>query len=132
VDWGQALRRQRDKSIAASPGCLFNPKQREAGRTDKFLQQAAGKIKGAAPRKWRDWAQILQPATVKRRHTRALRRYWRWKSRGKPGRPAVLRKMQALLRRFSSENPLWGADRIRDTLRLLGSEPPHAAAVAGR
>lgn len=26
---------------------------------------------------WKDWAQLMQPATVKRWHTRTFRRYWR-------------------------------------------------------
>ena len=32
--------------------------------------------------------------------------------------------MQALIRKLSRENPLWGAERIRDTLLLLGYAPP--------
>jgi len=32
--------------------------------------------------------------------------------------------MQQLIRQFSRENPLWGPDRIRDTLLLLGYEAP--------
>ena len=32
--------------------------------------------------------------------------------------------MQARIRRLSTENPLWGAERIRQQLRLLGYEPP--------
>ena len=32
--------------------------------------------------------------------------------------------MQALIRRLSTENPLWSAERIRDTLVLLGYNPP--------
>jgi transposase InsO family protein len=32
--------------------------------------------------------------------------------------------MQGLIRRMSRENPLWGAERIRHTLLLLGYDPP--------
>ena len=31
--------------------------------------------------------------------------------------------MQALIRKLSRENPLWSAERIRDTLVLLGYPP---------
>ncbi|MFH0793500.1 MAG: integrase core domain-containing protein [bacterium] len=64
----------------------------------------------------------MQPATVKRWHTLAYRLIWRWKSR--PGREPIAREMQNLIRRLSRENVLWGAARIRDTLSLLGYDPP--------
>ncbi len=66
----------------------------------------------------------MQPATVKRWHTSAFRRYWRWKSRKKPGRPAITEEMQDLILRLSRENALWSAERIGNTLRLLGDDPP--------
>ncbi len=71
---------------------------------------------------WEDLAQLMKPATVKRWHKQGYRLYWRWKSR-KRGRPALDREMQDLIRRLSRENPLWGAERIRDTLVLLGYPP---------
>jgi transposase InsO family protein len=76
---------------------------------------------------WKQWHQVahlMQPATVKRWHTTAFRFYWRWKSRCRAGRPPISQEMQNLIRRLSRENPLWGADRIRNTLRLLSYEPP--------
>lgn len=73
---------------------------------------------------WRDYAHLMQPETVKRWHTTAFKCYWRWKSRSQPGRPSITQEMRALIRKLSRENPLWGAGRIRDTLRLLGYEPP--------
>ncbi len=36
---------------------------------------------------WEDLAQLMQPATVKKWHTRGYRLFWRWKSR--PGRPTI-------------------------------------------
>ena len=66
----------------------------------------------------------MQPATVKRWHTTGFRLYWRRKSRGRPGRPPVPKEMRDLIRRLSRENPLWSAERIGDTLRLLGFDPP--------
>jgi len=73
---------------------------------------------------WRAAAQLMQPATVKAWHTRAFKFYWRWKSRTKPGRPSLSQEMQGLIRRLSSENPLWGAGQIRDNLLLLHCAPP--------
>ena len=66
----------------------------------------------------------MQPATVKRWHTTAFRWYWRRRSGRRLGRPPICKEMQALIRRFSRENILWGAERIRDTLLLLGYAPP--------
>jgi putative transposase len=71
---------------------------------------------------WRDHAHLMQPATVVKWHRTAFRIYWRWKSRR--GRPEIPQQMQALIRRLSTENPLWSAERIRDTLVLLGYNPP--------
>ncbi|MFC2174190.1 integrase core domain-containing protein [Acidobacteriota bacterium] len=65
----------------------------------------------------------MKPATVKAWHTKGFRVYWRWKS-GKGGRPSIEKEMQDLIRRLSRENPLWGAERIRDTLFMLGYYPP--------
>jgi len=64
----------------------------------------------------------MQPATVKEWHATAFRLYWRWKS--KPGRPAVSAEMQRLIRQLSKDNVLWGAEHIRETLMLLGYDPP--------
>jgi len=72
--------------------------------------------------RWEDLAQVLKPATVKKWHTAAFRIFWRWKS--KPGRPEIEAEMQALIRKLSAENPLWGAERIRQQLGLLGHDPP--------
>ena len=74
------------------------------------------------PDRWEDLAQVMKPATVKKWHTAAFRLYWRWKSR--PGRPEIEPEMQALIRKLSAGNPLWGAERIGQQLRLLGYEPP--------
>ena len=78
-------------------------------------------------RLWDPWHQVvhlMQPAAVKRWHSRAFRHYWRWKSKGRRGRPPIPKKMRDLIRQLSRENPLWSAERIRDTLRLLGCDPP--------
>jgi putative transposase len=45
---------------------------------------------------------------------------WSWKSRHRPGRPAVPPDVSALIRTMSDGNPLWGASRIHGELAKLG------------
>jgi transposase InsO family protein len=71
---------------------------------------------------WRSALILVSPDTVVRWHRQGFRLFWRWKSRGQPGRPALNREIQQLIRRLSRENPFWGSPRIRDELRLLGHE----------
>jgi transposase InsO family protein len=72
---------------------------------------------------WENFAHPMKPATVKRWHKQGWRLYWRWRSRRR-GRPALDQERRGLIRRLSRENPLWSAERIRDTLLLLGFAPP--------
>src|ERR1700740_2468372 len=65
---------------------------------------------------------IIRPETLVRGHRAGLRRYWRWKSRRRGGRPPVETELRALIRRMSIENPLWGAPRIHGELLKLGFE----------
>ena len=72
---------------------------------------------------WADWRSallIVQPHTVVRWHREGFRPFWRWKSRGKPGRPRIEAEIQRLIQRMSRENPLWGTPRIQSELALLG------------
>jgi hypothetical protein len=72
---------------------------------------------------WRSALAIVQPETVIKWHRMGFKLYWRWKSRpGKPGRPCIERKIRALIRRMSRENPMWGAPRILSELLLLGHD----------
>jgi hypothetical protein len=63
---------------------------------------------------------ILRPETVVRWHREGFRAYWRWKSRGKPGRPTITKNVRNLIREISRANPLWGAPRIHGELLKLG------------
>jgi hypothetical protein len=63
---------------------------------------------------------IIRPETLVRWHRAGFRRYWRWKSRRRGGRPPVETELRALIRRMSIENPLWGAPRIHGELLKLG------------
>ena len=65
---------------------------------------------------------IIQPETVVRWHRRGFRAFWRWKSRGRRGRPKIPREVRDLIRQISLGNPLWGAPRIHGELLKLGIE----------
>jgi hypothetical protein len=67
-------------------------------------------------------ARVVEPATILRWHRAGFRAYWRWKSRGRAGRPRIARELRDLIRRMNRENPLWGAPRIHGELLKLGFE----------
>jgi transposase InsO family protein len=64
--------------------------------------------------------QVVRPETILRWHRAGFRAYWRWKSRGRPGRPKIDRELRDLIRQMSRDNPLWGAPRIHGELLKLG------------
>jgi hypothetical protein len=51
---------------------------------------------------------IVQPETLVRWHRAGFRRYWRWKSRRRGGRPRTEIELRVLIRQMSAENLLWG------------------------
>ena len=55
---------------------------------------------------------IVKPETIVRWHRDGFRLYWRWKSRGKPGRPKIAPEIRSLIRRMSRKNANWGAARV--------------------
>src|ERR1700694_3069984 len=65
---------------------------------------------------------IIRPETLVRWHRAGFRRYWRWKSCRRGGRPQIETDLRALIRRMNVENPLWGAPRIHGELLKLGFE----------
>ena len=65
---------------------------------------------------------IIRPETLMRWHRAGFRRYWRWKSCPRGGRPQIHTELRALIRRMSIENSLWGAPRIHGELLKLGFE----------
>jgi len=67
-----------------------------------------------------DAAVIFKPETLLRWHRGGFRLFWRWKSRRRPGRPAVSSEIRGLVRQMSRENPLWSAPRIHGELLKLG------------
>jgi transposase InsO family protein len=65
---------------------------------------------------WRAALVIVKPTTLLRWHRQGFRLFWHWQS--KPGRPALPRDLQALIRRMALENPTWGQERIANELLL--------------
>jgi transposase InsO family protein len=63
---------------------------------------------------------IIRPETLVRWHRAGFRRYWRWKTNSRGGRPQIQVELRALIRQMSMENPLWGAPRIHGELLKLG------------
>src|SRR5262249_55194901 len=66
---------------------------------------------------------IVKPETVLRWHRRGWRAYWSWRSsrqRRTSGRPPIPQQLQALIRRMTAENRLWGQRRIQAELARLG------------
>src|SRR6476646_5240738 len=63
---------------------------------------------------------IVQPETLVRWHRAGFRRFWRWKSNARGGRPRIEIALRALIRQMSTENELWGAPRIHGELLKLG------------
>src|SRR6266545_2536135 len=69
-----------------------------------------------------DLSRVVRPDTILRWHRAGFRAYWRWKSRGQPGRPKIGRELCELIRQMSKQNQLWGAPRIHGELLKLGFE----------
>jgi transposase InsO family protein len=63
---------------------------------------------------------IIEPETLVRWHWAGFRRYWRWKSRSRGGRPQIDVELRTLIRQMGMENLLWGAPRIHGELLKLG------------
>ena len=64
---------------------------------------------------WRDWTSeliLVRPETVIRWRNRRFLEFWRRKSQGRPGRPAIPNEHIDFIRRISSDHPDYGEDRI--------------------
>jgi len=69
---------------------------------------------------WRTPLMIFQPETLISWQQAGFRRFWRWKSRRRRGRPGKDAELIQLIRRMWALNPTWGSPRIRDELAQLG------------
>jgi transposase InsO family protein len=63
---------------------------------------------------------IVRPETLVHWHRAGFRRFWRWKSNSRGGRPRIEIELRALIRQISTENQFWGALRIHGELLKLG------------
>src|SRR5215470_13994319 len=73
-------------------------------------------------RRWSQWASVLvivKPETVVGWHRAGFRRYWRFLSPHRPGRPKISPELCNLIRSMTAENPTWGAPRIHGELLKL-------------
>ena len=77
-------------------------------------------LRAGRVRAWRQALLIVQPETLLRWHRAGYRALWRRTSRPGPGRPPLPAPTVALIRRMATDNPLWGAERIRGELGKLG------------
>ena len=75
---------------------------------------------------WSKWLTVLhfvQPLTVIAWQRRRFREHWAHLSRRSlPGRPAVSKEIQDLIRRISRANPDWGSPRIVGSWASLASK----------
>ena len=69
---------------------------------------------------WRQALLIIQPDTLLRWHRDLFKRFWRYKSRHRGGHASLAPEIVALIQCMTTENRLWGAERIRGELRKLG------------
>src|SRR5258707_9527342 len=65
---------------------------------------------------------IIRPETLVRWHRAGFRRYWRWKSQRRGGRPQIDAELRGLVRGMSMGKLLLGAARIHGELVNLGVE----------
>ena len=65
---------------------------------------------------------IIEPETLVRWHRAGFRRYWRWESRSRGGRPQIDVELRTLIRQMCMENLLWGAPPVYRKLKLGRSD----------
>jgi putative transposase len=120
---GRVLAAESQLAIELNRSGGQKPRRRRFTAAFRLLWVALSKLLDG----WQDLVHLMKPETVIGWHRSAFRLFWRWRSR--PGRPPISEEMQQLIRCLSRDNPLWGPDRIRDTLLLLGYDAPCAETI---
>jgi len=85
-------------------------------RLDRFFWTT---LRQVWPR-WSDVLAIVKPETVIAWHRTGFRLYWRWRSRGRRGRPTISAEIRNLIGTMAVENVGWGAPKIHGELLKLG------------
>ncbi|WP_300464860.1 hypothetical protein [Desulfobacula sp.] len=66
---------------------------------------------------------VVQPETVIKWHRKGSKLYWTFKSKKiRPGRPSIDKRVQKLIKKMITANPLWGAPILHGELIKLGIE----------
>jgi putative transposase len=65
---------------------------------------------------------IFKPGTIFGWHRELVRRKWRFKRKGKPGRPGINSELEEWAVRLANENPRWGYEKIQGELIKLGNQ----------
>jgi hypothetical protein len=68
---------------------------------------------------WKQVLHILKPDTLLGWHRQGFRLLWKFKSNSHGRKPRIEAETIALIKQMASENPLWGAERIRGELLKL-------------
>ena len=74
---------------------------------------------------WKQALFIVQPETLLRWHRQGFKLFWRYKSRAASLTPRISQETVDLLKQMARENRLWGAERIRGELLMLGIRVSH-------
>ena len=88
-------------------------------------------------RLWSEWERplvLVTPRTVVGWHRAGFRLYWTWVSRARRvgGRRRVSKEVRTLIFRMATENPTWGAPRIRAVKVGFPSVGTHCLALAAK
>src|SRR3989475_8320635 len=86
-----------------------SPKRLAFGNVDCLVFTALYRVAPGAL----DALKILKPQTVIRWHRAGFRAYWRWKSRGRGGRPKTAADIRQLIHDMSIANPVVPENSIR-------------------
>jgi hypothetical protein len=85
-------------------------------KTDRMLLVLLARM----VRTWKQALFIVQPETLLRWHRQGFKLSWKYKSRAASAKPKIAAETVALIKEMTSNNRLWGAERLRGELLKLG------------